>query len=263
MDKIKDDDDDDTDCAIDENHMMLNVIKTEPIDTNITIDDDRTQNHNKKEETIIPKIIIKRSRKSSKPSKNLSSKSLKLPSTIKIVEQEQEESSSSYQTLTDYDRQSLEEKIMESITSKTKNVHIKSFLKEESTNHYEQQQQQINSDDENDAHTERSILLLNNHKRPRLSYEKRLEANARERERVHNLTAAFESLRTIIPMYPDQPKLSRLSILRIACSYILTLGSLNEIDFSEGKNNYTFNECFYMLSNTIICELKRKKSTRD
>lgn len=97
-------------------------------------------------------------------------------------------------------------------------------------------------------------------KRPRLSYDKRLEANARERERVHNLTAAFEALRQVIPMYGDQPKLSRLSILRIACSYVLVLGALNEIDFSEGQNAYTFNECFHMLSSTILNELKRKKS---
>ncbi|CAF0777851.1 unnamed protein product [Adineta steineri] len=97
-------------------------------------------------------------------------------------------------------------------------------------------------------------------KRPRLTYDKRLEANARERERVHNLTAAFEALRQVIPMYSDQPKLSRLSILRIACSYVLVLGALNEIDFSEGQNAYTFNECFHMLSSTILNELKRKKS---
>ena len=97
-------------------------------------------------------------------------------------------------------------------------------------------------------------------KRPRLAYDKRLEANARERERVHNLTAAFESLRQAIPMYGDQPKLSRLSILRIACSYVLVLGALNEIDFSEGQNAYTFDECFHMLSSTILNELKRKKN---
>ncbi|CAF3385783.1 unnamed protein product [Rotaria socialis] len=97
-------------------------------------------------------------------------------------------------------------------------------------------------------------------KRPRLSYNKRLEANARERERVHNLTAAFEALRQVIPMYGDQSKLSRLSILRIACSYVHVLGALNEIDFSQGQNAYTLNESFHMLSCTILNELKRKKS---
>jgi hypothetical protein len=96
-------------------------------------------------------------------------------------------------------------------------------------------------------------------KRPRLSYNKRLKANARERERVHNLTAAFEALRKVIPMYNDQSKLSRLSLLRIACSYVHLLGALNEIDFSQGQNGYTLNESFHMLSCTILSELTRKK----
>ncbi|CAF0888817.1 unnamed protein product [Adineta ricciae] len=122
-----------------------------------------------------------------------------------------------------------------------------------------------NTPDEEDVITsgdEESTVAYRNvtSKRPRLTYDKRLEANARERERVHNLTAAFEALRQVIPMYGDQPKLSRLSILRIACSYVLVLGALNEIDFSEGQNAYTFNECFHMLSSTILNELRRKKS---
>ncbi|CAF5118459.1 unnamed protein product, partial [Rotaria socialis] len=67
------------------------------------------------------------------------------------------------------------------------------------------------------------------------------------------------SLRQLIPMYGDQQKLSRLSILRIACSYVLVLGALNEIDFSQEQNAYTFNECFHILSSTILSELKRKQ----
>ncbi|UJR26193.1 hypothetical protein I4U23_007536 [Adineta vaga] len=97
-------------------------------------------------------------------------------------------------------------------------------------------------------------------KRPRLTHNKRLVANARERERVHNLTAAFEALRKVLPMYGDQEKLSRLSILRIACSYVLVLGALNQIDFSQEQNAYTLNETFHMLSYTILNELKRKKT---
>ena len=119
------------------------------------------------------------------------------------------------------------------------------------------------NNDEDEIGNDEETSSLHNHissKRPRLSYNKRLEANARERERVHNLTAAFEALRQVIPMYGDQPKLSRLSILRIACSYVLVLGALNEIDFSEGQNAYTFNESFHMLSSTILTELKRKKT---
>ncbi|CAF1156618.1 unnamed protein product [Rotaria sordida] len=122
-------------------------------------------------------------------------------------------------------------------------------------------EQENNDDDGNISDEETTSIRYENltSKRPRLTYDKRLEANARERERVHNLTAAFESLRQVIPMYGDQPKLSRLSILRIACSYVLVLGSLNEIDFSQEQNAYTFNECFHILSSTILNELKRKK----
>lgn len=112
-------------------------------------------------------------------------------------------------------------------------------------------------------HQEEEMLNLSrpsSSKRPRLTYNKRLVANARERERVHNLTAAFEALRRVLPMYGDQEKLSRLSILRIACSYVLVLGTLNEMDFSQGQNAYTLNETFHMLSYTILNELKRKKS---
>ena len=122
--------------------------------------------------------------------------------------------------------------------------------------------EQENQDDETiEADLETSVNYPHaSSKRPRLSHDKRLEANARERERVHNLTAAFEALRQVIPMYGDQPKLSRLSILRIACSYVLVLGALNEMDFSEGQNAYTFNESFHLLSSTILSELKRKKT---
>ncbi|CAF1339511.1 unnamed protein product [Adineta ricciae] len=105
-----------------------------------------------------------------------------------------------------------------------------------------------------------NLPRLSSSKRPRLTYNKRLVANARERERVHNLTAAFEALRRVLPMYGDQEKLSRLSILRIACSYVLVLGALNEMDFSQDQNAYTLNETFHMLSYTILNELKRKKS---
>ena len=100
-------------------------------------------------------------------------------------------------------------------------------------------------------------------KRRRLSYGKRLQDNARERERVHNLTAAFEALRQVIPTHHGQSRLSRLSILRIACSYVLVLGALNEIDFSEGQNSYTLNESFHLLSSTILNEIKYKKPTNE
>jgi hypothetical protein len=127
-----------------------------------------------------------------------------------------------------------------------------------------QQFDHIDEQENNTAHgidMDKDTSIIHHHissKRPPLSYTKRLQANARERERVHNLTAAFEALRQVIPIYGDQSKLSRLSILRIACSYVLVLGALNEIDFSQGENAYTLNESFHMLSYTILNELKQK-----
>ncbi|CAF2308163.1 unnamed protein product [Rotaria sp. Silwood2] len=128
---------------------------------------------------------------------------------------------------------------------------------------FDQMDEQENNNDESCIDMNEESSTPHHHissKRPRLSHNKRLEANARERERVHNLTAAFEALRQVIPMYGDQPKLSRLSILRIACSYVHVLGALNQMDFSQGQNGYTLNESFHMLSCTILNELKRKKN---
>ncbi|CAF2683386.1 unnamed protein product [Rotaria sp. Silwood2] len=158
---------------------------------------------------------------------------------------------------------SIDSSFINQLTKTTSNIQIEESTDDESLNlsQLNNIDEQENNDDDDNMSDEESPITYQNItlKRPRLTYDKRLEANARERERVHNLTAAFESLRQVIPMYGDQPKLSRLSILRIACSYVLVLGSLNEIDFSQEQNAYTFNECFHMLSSTILNELKRKK----
>ncbi|CAF1147890.1 unnamed protein product [Rotaria sp. Silwood1] len=158
----------------------------------------------------------------------------------------------------------IDSSFIKQLIKPTSNIQIEELTNDESSlnllqlNNIDEQE---NNDDDDDISDEDTSINYQNQtsKRPRLTYNKRLEANARERERVHNLTAAFESLRQVIPMYSDQPKLSRLSILRIACSYVLVLGSLNEIDFSQEQNAYTFNESFHMLSSTILNELKRKK----
>jgi hypothetical protein len=155
---------------------------------------------------------------------------------------------------------------MNQLTETTHYIHIEepSIITMTSTDDDDLSNFQFNHEDGIDINEENS--LIHHHvpsKRPRLSCSKRLQANARERQRVHNLTAAFEALRRVIPMYDGQPKLSRLSILRIACSYVLVLGALNEIDFSEGQNAYTLNESFHLLSCTILNELKRKKSANN
>lgn len=134
------------------------------------------------------------------------------------------------------------------------------------TSSYSQQYPTQSEDDHSnniDMTEECSTIRHHPSKRPRLSQNKRLQANARERERVHNLTAAFEALRQVIPTYHCQSKLSRLAILRIACSYVLVLGAMNEMDFSEGQNSYTLNESFHLLSSTILNEIKNKKSKNE
>ena len=62
--------------------------------------------------------------------------------------------------------------------------------------------------------------------------QRRILANARERTRVHKLSEAFDLLRSSIPSYTADQKLSKLSILRIAISYISALGCLVDCEKS-------------------------------
>lgn len=72
-----------------------------------------------------------------------------------------------------------------------------------------------------------------------MTRERRIEANARERTRVHTISAAFDTLRHAVPAYSHSQKLSKLSVLRIACSYIMTLSNLLEDspDVAESVEN--------------------------
>ncbi|CAG9788878.1 unnamed protein product [Diatraea saccharalis] len=58
-----------------------------------------------------------------------------------------------------------------------------------------------------------------------MTRERRIEANARERTRVHTISAAFDTLRRAVPAYSHNQKLSKLSVLRIACAYIAALSA--------------------------------------
>ncbi|CAH2239233.1 jg17408 [Pararge aegeria aegeria] len=63
-----------------------------------------------------------------------------------------------------------------------------------------------------------------------MTRERRIEANARERTRVHTISAAFDTLRKAVPSYSHNQKLSKLSVLRIACAYIAALSAATEPD---------------------------------
>lgn len=74
-----------------------------------------------------------------------------------------------------------------------------------------------------------------------MTRERRIEANARERTRVHTISAAFDTLRKSVPAYSHNQKLSKLSVLRIACAYIAALSTAidPEADLSEAVEAVT------------------------
>lgn len=100
-----------------------------------------------------------------------------------------------------------------------------------------------------------------------MTRERRIEANARERTRVHTISAAFDTLRHAIPAYSHNQKLSKLSVLRIACSYIMTLSKI--LQESDGevttRNNgpADLDACVDLVSRTIQTEGKLRKRKDD
>lgn len=92
-----------------------------------------------------------------------------------------------------------------------------------------------------------------------MSRARRIEANARERSRVHTISAAFDTLRTSIPSYSRNQKLSKLSTIRIASAYILTLSRLLDMDYSAEQDRPSVDECMNNITGIIHMEGKAKK----
>ncbi|KAM6953494.1 transcription factor atoh8 [Aplochiton taeniatus] len=88
---------------------------------------------------------------------------------------------------------------------------------------------------------------------------RRLLANARERTRVHTISAAFEALRKQVPCYSYGQKLSKLAILRIACNYILSLAQLAQLDYSPNNSTLSFVQCVEQCTRTLQAEGRSKK----
>ncbi|XP_059577283.1 neurogenin-2 [Alligator mississippiensis] len=57
----------------------------------------------------------------------------------------------------------------------------------------------------------------------RLKRSRRLKANNRERNRMHNLNAALDALRDVLPSFPEDAKLTKIETLRFAHNYIWAL----------------------------------------
>lgn len=87
---------------------------------------------------------------------------------------------------------------------------------------------------------------------------RRLVANARERSRVHTISAAFEAVRQQIPAYTCNQKMSKLSILRIATSYIHALTVMvDQLDEEEDQVlQGKMNEC------TKVIQLESRTKSR-
>ena len=92
-----------------------------------------------------------------------------------------------------------------------------------------------------------------------MTRERRIEANARERSRVHLISAAFENLRRAVPSYSYNQRLSKLAILRIACSYIISLARLADPDLSHDSCNLSFSECVDLCTRTIQTEGRARR----
>ncbi|XP_062989359.1 neurogenin-3 [Elgaria multicarinata webbii] len=52
---------------------------------------------------------------------------------------------------------------------------------------------------------------------------RRVKANDRERNRMHNLNSALDALRGVLPTFPDDAKLTKIETLRFAHNYIWAL----------------------------------------
>lgn len=96
-----------------------------------------------------------------------------------------------------------------------------------------------------------------------MSRARRIEANARERSRVHTISAAFDTLRATIPSYSRNQKLSKLSTIRIASAYILTLSRLLDMDYSAEQDGPSVAECVDNVTGIIHMEGKARKRKDD
>lgn len=127
------------------------------------------------------------------------------------------------------------------------------------------------ADEKIDTHSETSLDTSSrpgshDHSRPQhqrnyknMTRERRIEANARERTRVHTISAAFDTLRNAIPSYSNSQKLSKLSVLRVACSYIMTLSRMAGEDYSLDQSQPSVAECLEDVAKTIQTEGKVRK----
>jgi len=92
-----------------------------------------------------------------------------------------------------------------------------------------------------------------------MTRERRVEANARERQRVHTITAAFDTLQAAIPTEEKDIKLSKLSVIKIATAYIMALSRMAGHDYTEDQSAPPVDEVVQHCSEVIEKECRIKK----
>ena len=85
-----------------------------------------------------------------------------------------------------------------------------------------------------------------------------MEANARERQRVHTITAAFDTLQEAIPTHEENIKLSKLSVIKIATAYIMALSRMAGHDYTEDRSAPSVESVINLCRQTIYNETKVK-----
>ena len=110
---------------------------------------------------------------------------------------------------------------------------------------------------------EKDSLVLDDKAKQRnyknLTRARRVEANARERQRVHTITAAFDTLQAAIPTSEENIKLSKLSVIKIATAYIMALSRMAGHDYSEDQSAPPVQAVLQHCRETIETESKIKK----
>ncbi|XP_023241815.1 neurogenin-1-like [Centruroides vittatus] len=71
----------------------------------------------------------------------------------------------------------------------------------------------------------------------KIKKNRRLKANDRERNRMHMLNDALDRLRTVLPTFPDDTKLTKIETLRFAHNYIWALSETLKMCENKDREN--------------------------
>ncbi|XP_065280664.1 neurogenin-3-like [Dermacentor albipictus] len=85
------------------------------------------------------------------------------------------------------------------------------------------------------SRTTASATTLKTPGQPKMKKTRRLKANDRERNRMHNLNSALDRLRCVLPTFPDDTKLTKIETLRFAHNYIWALSQTLKIVESKAE----------------------------